>query len=73
MACCHKIILREDAAGLKTRSFGVVLSVMNTDSRVLNMLSAHAASAVEGSVAAVQSVTYWWFGYGYFSQEPGRP
>jgi hypothetical protein len=48
------------------------LSAMNTDSRVLNMLSAHAASAAGSAVSAVQNVNYWWFGYGYFSQEPGR-
>jgi hypothetical protein len=35
----------------------------------LNVLQAFG----EKPVAAVAAVFFWWFGYGYFSQSPGRP
>jgi hypothetical protein len=62
---------KTEFTGCKAGNRGYILESMKTTHATcqLNVLQAFG----EKSIAAVAAVFFWWFGYGYFSQSPGRP
>ncbi|MCK7550402.1 hypothetical protein MLC70_02775 [Marinobacter goseongensis] len=58
-------------AGCKAEKPGYILKIMKTTHAIcqLNVLQAFGAQPT----AVIAAVFFWWFGYGYFSQSPGRP